>query len=184
MKLIKYLQAIYPEFVCVFHRVASDVFLILNVLLDGFKRSTTNGRYEIRGCPECRKSGLQRRKFSSQDMRRYTFDVSHRPVDSILRVYFHQEVYMVWHDFHFDYIGVDSTSGLLYQLLQPLRDFIGQYASPIFRTPNHMILAWIDYVMIRFVFHVRIIPQRQIYFNGGGSNCMWKIGGLYPHIWR
>ena len=50
-------------------------------------------------------------------MRRYPLDVTHRFVDTVLRVNFYQQMHMVWHDFHFNYIGVYTVGGFNNQLL-------------------------------------------------------------------
>ena len=62
-------------------------------------------------------------------------------VDSELRINLNQQMYMVWHDFHFKDFGVNLGDGLLNQLLQPLSDFSNEALAPIFRTPDNMVFA-------------------------------------------
>lgn len=62
-------------------------------------------------------------------------------VDSELRINLNQQMYMVWHDFHFKDFGVYFGGGLLDQLLQPRLDFSDETFTPIFRTPDNMVFA-------------------------------------------
>ena len=49
--------------------------------------------------------------------------MTHGLVYAVLWVNFQQQMHMVWHDFHFNYIGIYTFGGFNNQLLQPLFDF-------------------------------------------------------------
>ena len=50
-------------------------------------------------------------------MRCRTFDMPYSFVNAVLWVNFYQQMHMVWHDFHFDYISLNLGADGLYQLL-------------------------------------------------------------------
>ena len=77
-----------------------------------------------------------------------------------LRVNLQQKVYVVWHDFHFDYIDLDFFADWLDQLLQSGVNAIDQDFSAVFGAEHNMVFAWIYYIVTRVVFdfsHIRII---------------------------
>jgi len=80
-------------------------------------------------------------KFLAQDSGCAAFDVLYRFVYAELRVYFHKQMYVVGHDFHFNHVDID------------------QDLAAIFWAPYHMILAGIDHMMIAFIFYINIIQQ-------------------------
>ena len=74
-----------------------------------------------------------------------------------LRIYFHEQMYMVRHDFHLYDVDAIFLANSLYQLFQPCIDTIDQDLTAVFWTPNHMIFAGVHHVTIAFVFHTNII---------------------------
>ena len=50
-------------------------------------------------------------------MRRDSLDMAYCFIDTVLWVYFDQQMHVVRHYFHFDYISVDTFSGFDDQLL-------------------------------------------------------------------
>ena len=87
-------------------------------------------------------------------MRTVPFDLLHRFMDSELWVYFHEQMYMVRHDFHLYDVDTELLTNFLYEFFQAHIDTIDQDLSAIFWTPNHMILAGVHHIMIAFIFHV------------------------------
>ena len=64
-------------------------------------------------------------------------------MDSELRIYFQQQVHMIWHDFHFDDVKVVFGRDGLYELLQSHIHTIYEYFSTILRTEYNMIFTGI-----------------------------------------
>ena len=83
----------------------------------------------------------------------------YRFVNTILRVYFDKQMHVIRHDFHFDYIGIDIGTDCLYQLLQSCVYTINENLTPIFGSPDHMILTGIEHITIAFISHISIIPS-------------------------
>ena len=50
-------------------------------------------------------------------MRRNPLNMSHSFIDTVLWVNFNQQMHMIRHDFHFNYIGVGTFCGFYNQLL-------------------------------------------------------------------
>ena len=66
---------------------------------------------------------------------------------------------MVRHDFHFKKVYLVFIAYLFNDFLKPCFYIANKNFSPVFRTPDHMILAAIYDIVITFVFHTCIIPQ-------------------------
>ena len=80
-------------------------------------------------------------------------------MDAKLRVYFNQQMHMIWHDFRLNEAKSPFLANLLKQRFEPVIHPIDQDLSAVFWTPNHMIFARIDHIAIALIFHVYIIPQ-------------------------
>ncbi len=78
-----------------------------------------------------------------------------------LRVYLHEQMHMVWHDFHLYDVDVKRIADILYEFLQANIDAIGQNLTAVFWTPDHMILAGVHHIMIAFIFHKNIISLNE-----------------------
>ena len=62
-------------------------------------------------------------------------------VDAVLRINFYQKMYMVWHDFHFNYFGVYLGGFLRDELLQTLRYISDEDFAPILGTPDNVVFT-------------------------------------------
>jgi len=65
-------------------------------------------------------------------------------MNTILRVYFQNQVNMVRHDFHFDYINPDFGTGLYYYLFEALFHLTHKDFPAIFWTPDNVIFTRIN----------------------------------------
>ena len=66
-------------------------------------------------------------------------------IDTVLRINFYKQMHMIWHNFHFNDFSVDLRSYFIKQLLYyPVHKNL----APIFWTPNHMIFARINNIII------------------------------------
>jgi hypothetical protein len=68
-----------------------------------------------------------------------------------LWVYFDQQVYVVWHNFKSDNFRPESQTVFDDEMTKPELDFIHQNRPPILRTPNDVVLAGIDHIVVRLV---------------------------------
>ena len=132
-----------------------------------------HGGHKIRVRPQCRQFGCQVLVLFAKVVGRDSLDMLNRLVDSELGIYFQQQMHMVWHDLHFDYIDLNFRSRLQHQLLQTAFHFSNKDFASILWTPDNVVFAGVDYVGIGFVFHFCIIQQRAIYVNTPVA--------LYPH---
>jgi hypothetical protein len=72
---------------------------------------------------------------------------------------------MVKHDFHFKDVRPMLRTDLGDYILQPVRHFFGKHLTPVFGTPNDVILAGVDNVVVGLevsIPHASIIPQGAI----------------------
>lgn len=67
-------------------------------------------------------------------------------VYSELRVYLNQKMNMIGHYFSFNHFGLYFFCGRHKELSQPVRNFANKNFTPIFRTPNNVVFARIDYI--------------------------------------
>ena len=84
-------------------------------------------------------------------MRRDTFKILDQSVNAELRVYFDQQMHVVWHDFESDDFRLIAKTDFVQQMLEPEGDFIHKNGATIFRSPDNMILAAVHDVVVRFV---------------------------------
>src|SRR5207302_11374578 len=75
------------------------VLLIFDIWLDDRQRRTPDGGHEIAVRPQRRQPWFQGAKFLPQAVRGNALEVLNQPMDTQLRVYFYQHVYVVGHDF-------------------------------------------------------------------------------------
>ena len=87
-------------------------------------------------------------KFLSKDSRRSPLDCLNSLVDTKLGIYLKQQMYMVWHDFHFEQIDLDVLARFTDQLLQSRVNAIDQNFPAILGAENDVILARIRDVVI------------------------------------
>ena len=95
-------------------RFWSDILLVLHELFDDFEWCSTNGGNEIRICPETGEPCPQRVELFSEVVRRDSFDVLDQSVYPELRVYFDQQVDLVWQDFQRNEFGSIPKRSLMY----------------------------------------------------------------------
>ena len=71
-------------------------------------------------------------------------------------------MHMVGHDFHLYDVDMVFAADFLYELLQAQIDTVDQDLTAIFWTPDYMILAGVNHIVIAFIFHELIIPLKVI----------------------
>lgn len=98
-----------------------------------------------------------------------------------LRVYLHEQMDVVGHDFHLYDVDVVFAADFLYEFLQAYIDTVDQDLAAVFWTPDYMILAGVHHIVIAFIFHGFIIPLNGIYHNPRKSCYEGTMCGLYPH---
>lgn len=76
--------------------------------------------------------------------------------------YLHEQMHMVWHNFHPDDLDAALTTNFFYEGFQPYINTIDQDLTSIFWTPDHMILAGAHHI-VALVFHRSIILLFDIY---------------------
>ena len=79
-----------------------------------------------------------------------------------LRVYLHEQMHMVRHDFHLYVVDTKLIADFLYEFLQANIDTIDQDLAAVFWTPDHMVFAGVHHIVIAFIFHENIIPLNGI----------------------
>ena len=79
-----------------------------------------------------------------------------------LRVYLHEQMDVVGHDFHLYDVDVVFAADFLYEFLQAYIDTVDQDLAAVFWTPDYMILAGVHHIVIAFIFHELIIPLKVI----------------------
>ena len=72
-------------------------------------------------------------------------------MDTVLWVDFHQEVDVCWHDFKFEKLCAEFSTDALDNLFKPGIHPRDQHGTAILRTPDNMVFAGVDNVVIRFV---------------------------------
>ena len=72
-------------------------------------------------------------------------------MDAKLRIYLDQQMYMIWHDFQRDDLGSILRRCLTNDLLTAFGDFAFEHFTTIFRTPNTVVFAAADNVVVRLV---------------------------------
>ena len=95
-------------------RFWSDILLLLHVLFDDFQWCSTNGGNEIRIGPQTGEPGPHRVELFSEVVRGDSFDVLDQSVYPELRVYFDQQVDLVWQDFQGNELCSIPQSSLMY----------------------------------------------------------------------
>ena len=78
-----------------------------------------------------------------------------------LRVYLHEQMHMLGHDFHLYDVDAKLIADSLYEFFQTHIDTIDQDLTAVFWTPDHMILAWVHHIMIAFIFHKNTMPLNE-----------------------
>ena len=76
-----------------------------------------------------------------------------------LRVYLHEQMDVVGHDFHLYDVDVVFAADFLYEFLQAYIDTVDQDLAAVFWTPDYMILAGVHHIVIAFIFHGFIILE-------------------------
>lgn len=127
-----------------------DVLLFFDILLNHRQRCSAASDNAIAVSPEGRDSSPKRPEFLSHYPGCVSFNILNEPVDTKLRVYFHQKMYVVWHYFQFYYFRLKLGCLLVYEFLKPYRNLLIKNLAPIFRTPNYMVLAGEDYIVVGF----------------------------------
>ena len=145
----------------------SNFLLILDVLLDCRQGRTAHGRNEIAVRPQGRQARSQRRKLRPQHSGSLAFDGFDRTMDAKLRVYLHEQMHMIWHDLHLNDINAQLSASFKNQFFQPDINAIDQNLTAIFWTPNHMIFAGVEHIVVRLIFHANMILHRSIYSMNG-----------------
>ena len=79
-----------------------------------------------------------------------------------LRVYLHEQMDVVGHDFHLYDVDVVFAADFLYEFLQAYIDTVDQDLAAVFWTPDYMILAGVHHIVIAFIFHGFITPLNGI----------------------
>lgn len=67
--------------------------------------------------------------------------MSYSAVDTVLWINFDQKMYVVGHDFHFNYFGVYLGGFLCDELLQTLRYISDEDFTPILGTPDNVVFT-------------------------------------------
>src|SRR6266849_331136 len=128
-----------------------DMLLLLAVLLEDAQRSTAGCAHKIRVRPQGWQFPFEHRKFLAQQTRRTPFDQFHQPMNAKLGIDTHQQVNMIGHDFQFLDLCLMFLANLPDDFLQASLDGLHQNPPPLFRTPNHMVVASVAYVPVAFV---------------------------------
>ena len=80
-----------------------------------------------------------------------------------LRVYLHEQMDVVGHDFHLYDVDVVFAADFLYEFLQAYIDTVDQDLAAVFWTPDYMILAGVHHIVVALIFHRNIILLIAIY---------------------
>ena len=72
-------------------------------------------------------------------------------MDTVLRIDFHKEVDVFWHDFQFDKLGKRCSTYVLDNLFKSDVNSADQHRTAVLWTPYNVILARVNHVMVRFV---------------------------------
>jgi hypothetical protein len=81
------------------------------------------------------------------------FDFPYQPMHSVLRVYLDKQVDMIGHHFQFDDFASPRRRSFENQGFETPIDGLYQNRSPVFRTPNNVIFARINHVIVALVVH-------------------------------
>src|SRR6266849_9121906 len=127
------------------------MLLLLAVLLEDAQRSTAGCAHKIRVRPRGWQFPFEHRKFLAQQTRRTPFDQFHQPMNAKLGIDTHQQVTMIGHDFQFLDLCLMFLANLPDDFLQASFDGLHQNLPPLFRTPDHMVVASVEYVPVAFV---------------------------------
>lgn len=84
-------------------------------------------------------------------------------MDAKLRVYLHEQMHMVWHNFHLNDVDAVFTTNFFYKGFQAYINTIDQDFTSIFWTPHHMIFAGVHHIVIALIFYRNIIQLFTIY---------------------
>jgi len=87
-------------------------------------------------------------------------------MDAELWVYLHEQMHMIWHDFHLNDVDTVFVTDFFYEGFQSYINTIDQDLASIFWTPDHMILAGVHHIVVDFIFHTNIILLFAIYCKG------------------
>ena len=71
-------------------------------------------------------------------------------MDTELWVYFHEQMHMVWHNFHLNDVDVVVITDFFYEGFQSFINAIDQDLTAVFWTPNHMIFARVHHIVVSF----------------------------------
>ena len=75
----------------------------------------------------------------------------HQAVNAVLGIDFHQEVDVFRHNFQFKNLGTRFSTHALDNLFKTRIDSSDQHRTSILGTPDNVIFAGVDHVVIRFV---------------------------------
>jgi hypothetical protein len=126
-------------------------FLVFDVLLNHCEGSTTNRGDKVRIRPEGRKPRGEPGELLPEQSRGTAFDSADQAMNPVLGIDFHEEMHVFRHDCEFKNLGIMFSTDNLYNRFKPGIDARNQYRTSILRTPDHVIFAGVDHVVIRFV---------------------------------
>lgn len=127
-----------------------DVLLVFDILLNHRQRRSAASDDAIAVSPERRDSSPKCPEFLSHYPGCVSLDILNEPVDAELWVYFYQKMYMVCHHLKLYYLRLKLGRLLAYELLKPYSNVPAKNLAPIFRTPNHMVLAGENNIVVGF----------------------------------
>ncbi len=134
-------------------RGALDVALVFDILLDDLQGCAADSGDEIRVGPERGEPGLEGRELLTENTRRPSFDLLDESVDSVLRVAFDQQVYVIGHVFQLDDLALSFGGDLSYDLLKAVGHVVGDDGSAVFRAPDNVVGTSVDDVVVRSDFN-------------------------------
>lgn len=74
-------------------------------------------------------------------------------MDTELWVYFHEQMHMVWHNFHLNDVDAIFITDFFYEGFQPYINAIDQDLTAVFWTPNHMIFAGVHHIVVALILY-------------------------------
>jgi hypothetical protein len=100
-------------------------------------------------------------------------------MDTVLGIDFHQEVNVCGHDFQFKNLGIRFSTDALNNLFEPVINAIDQYRAAVLGTPDNVIFAGVDHVVVRLV--LNSIYCYIMKYTSCGCITQAKLCGLSPH---
>src|SRR5205085_6870221 len=119
-----------------------------DILLNHFEWSTTNSGDKVCVRPQGRESRFEPGILLAQQPRGTPLDGTHQTMNAVLRVHFHEEMHVLWHDVQFQTLGIRFSAYPLDNLFKTVVKTVDQHGTAVLRTPDNVIFAGVDHVVI------------------------------------